>query len=111
MDGLTPTTADTLHGESRGYSEVVDGLAAPGDTREVPARERTPAEAGAAAVLIALGLPPTTALAGVLLYRGFIVAAEVPVGGAWLLGWFGLDRLQARKSRSTADQEPVIPVP
>ena len=61
-----------------------------------------PAEAGAAAVLIALGLPPTTALAGVLLYRGFIVAAEVPVGGAWLLGWFGLDRLQGRKKLHAA---------
>lgn len=61
-----------------------------------------PAEAGAAAVLIALGLPPTPALAGVLLYRGFIVAAEVPVGGAWLLGWLGLDRLQGRRKSAAA---------
>jgi len=55
-----------------------------------------PAEAGTSAVLVALGVPPTIAVAGVLLYRCFIVAAEVPVGGAWLLGWFGLDRLHGR---------------
>ena len=48
MDGSTPTTAGALHGESRGYSEVEDCLAASGDARDVSARERTPAEAGAA---------------------------------------------------------------
>jgi uncharacterized membrane protein YbhN (UPF0104 family) len=41
-------------------------------------------------VLIALGADPTTALAGVLLYRIFVFAAEIPVGGLatvfWLLG-------------------------
>lgn len=55
-----------------------------------------PAEAGAVGVLVALGVPPTSALAGVLLYRGFIVALEVPVGGAWLLGWLGIDRFKGR---------------
>ncbi|WP_343852142.1 hypothetical protein [Rhodanobacter soli] len=49
VDGLTPTTADTLHGESHGYSEVDGCLAAPGDTCDVPAWEQAPAEAGTAA--------------------------------------------------------------
>ena len=49
VDGLTPTTAGTLHGESRGYSEVAGCLAVPGDTCDVPAWEHAPAEAGTAA--------------------------------------------------------------
>ncbi|MFG2045274.1 YbhN family protein [Dactylosporangium sp. NPDC048998] len=47
-------------------------------------------EAGTIAVLIALGVDPTGALAGVLLYRAFVFVAEIPVGGLatalWLLG-------------------------
>ncbi|MFI5915954.1 YbhN family protein [Dactylosporangium sp. NPDC051541] len=46
-------------------------------------------EAGTIAVLIALGADPTGALAGVLLYRAFVFAAEIPVGAMatalWLL--------------------------
>jgi uncharacterized membrane protein YbhN (UPF0104 family) len=46
-------------------------------------------EAGTVGILIALGADPTGALAGVLLFRAFVFAAEIPVGGLaaalWLL--------------------------
>jgi uncharacterized protein (TIRG00374 family) len=45
------------------------------------------AEAGTAGVLVALGVDPLTAAAGVLLYRGFTFLLEIPVGGLWLSGW------------------------
>ena len=44
-------------------------------------------EAGTAAALIALGGAPAAVAAGVLLYRGFTFALEIPVGGVWLAGW------------------------
>lgn len=49
-------------------------------------------EAGAAGVLIALGVDPASAVAGVLLYRVFTFALEIPVGGAAALGWVLLRR-------------------
>ncbi|WP_345713827.1 lysylphosphatidylglycerol synthase domain-containing protein, partial [Kineococcus glutinatus] len=45
------------------------------------------AEAGSAAVLLAAGVPATSAVAGVLLYRAFVVLLEIPVGGLALTGW------------------------
>jgi putative heme transporter len=45
------------------------------------------AEAGTAAALIALGGSAAPVAAGVLLYRGFTFAIEIPVGGMWLAGW------------------------
>jgi uncharacterized membrane protein YbhN (UPF0104 family) len=45
------------------------------------------AEAGTVAWLIATGFDPTQAVAGVLLYRVFVVVMEIPVGGAVLAGW------------------------
>lgn len=46
-------------------------------------------EAGTIGVLIGLGTDPTDALAAVLLYRAFVFAAEIPVGGlatgVWLI--------------------------
>jgi uncharacterized membrane protein YbhN (UPF0104 family) len=45
------------------------------------------AEAGSAGVLVALGLDPLMAAAGILLYRGFTFLLEIPVGGLWLGGW------------------------
>jgi uncharacterized membrane protein YbhN (UPF0104 family) len=45
------------------------------------------AEVGTVAWLIAAGLDPTQAVAGVLLYRAFVVVMEIPVGGAVLAGW------------------------
>lgn len=44
-------------------------------------------EAGATGILIAMGGDPTLSAAGVILYRAFVVALEVPVGGAWLGAW------------------------
>jgi uncharacterized protein (TIRG00374 family) len=45
------------------------------------------AEAGTAGVLVALGVNPVLAAAGVLLYRCFTFLLEIPVGGLWLAGW------------------------
>jgi uncharacterized membrane protein YbhN (UPF0104 family) len=50
------------------------------------------AEAGTVAWLIATGLDPTQAVAGVLLYRAFVVVMEIPVGGAVLAGWVWQNR-------------------
>ncbi len=52
------------------------------------------AEAGTAAVLVALGGAPAVMTAGVLLYRGFTYALEIPVGGLWLGGWLLVRRRQ-----------------
>jgi putative heme transporter len=54
------------------------------------------AEAGAAAALVALGGAPAAMAAGVLLYRGFTFALEIPVGGGWLAGWLWSHRRQLR---------------
>lgn len=59
------------------------------------------AEAGAAATLVALGGAPAVMTAGVLLYRGFTFALEIPVGGAWLGGWLFLRRRKARAEETT----------
>jgi len=50
------------------------------------------AEIGTIAWLVASGLDPTAAVAGVLLYRVFLVAMEIPVGGVLLAGWAWLQR-------------------
>ena len=44
-------------------------------------------ELGMTAVLVAAGGSPVGVVAGVLLYRLLTFALEVPVGGAWWLGW------------------------
>ena len=54
------------------------------------------AEAGAAGALVALGGAPAAMAAGVLLYRGFTFALEIPVGGAWLVGWLWGHRRDVR---------------
>jgi uncharacterized membrane protein YbhN (UPF0104 family) len=51
-------------------------------------------EAGTAAALTALGGAPAVMAAGVLLYRGFTYALEIPVGGVWLGGWLLARRLR-----------------
>ncbi len=50
------------------------------------------AEVGTIAWLVATGLDPTSVVAGVLLYRVFLVAMEIPVGGVLLAGWAWLQR-------------------
>jgi uncharacterized membrane protein YbhN (UPF0104 family) len=44
-------------------------------------------ETGTAGVLVALGVDPLLAAAGILLYRGFTFLLEIPVGAVWLGGW------------------------
>jgi uncharacterized protein (TIRG00374 family) len=45
-------------------------------------------EAGVTVVLVAVGGDPTAVATGVLLYRAFSYFAEIPIGGAVILGWF-----------------------
>jgi uncharacterized protein (TIRG00374 family) len=54
------------------------------------------AEIGTVAWLVANGLDPVAVVAGVLLYRVFLVAMEVPVGGLLLGGWAWLERRRLR---------------
>jgi uncharacterized membrane protein YbhN (UPF0104 family) len=53
------------------------------------------AEVGTVAWLVAMGLDPAGAVAGVLLYRAVLVLPEIPVGGALLGGWTLLRRVGA----------------
>jgi uncharacterized membrane protein YbhN (UPF0104 family) len=53
-------------------------------------------EAGTAAALVAVGGAPAAVAAGVLLYRLFTFAIEIPVGGLWLGGWLWLRRRPMR---------------
>ncbi len=50
------------------------------------------AEIGTVAWLLTTGLSPAQVVAGVLLYRVFLVVMEIPVGGALLAGWAWLQR-------------------
>ena len=50
------------------------------------------AEVGTIAWLVACGLDPVQAVAGVLLYRVFLIVMEIPVGGVLLGGWAWLHR-------------------
>jgi uncharacterized membrane protein YbhN (UPF0104 family) len=45
------------------------------------------AEVGTIAWLVAMGVDPVGAVAGVLLYRIFLIVMEIPVGGVLLGGW------------------------
>ena len=55
-------------------------------------------EAGTATTLVALGGAPAVIAAGVLLYRLFTFALEIPVGGIWLGGWLLTRRLSSSSS-------------
>jgi uncharacterized membrane protein YbhN (UPF0104 family) len=59
-------------------------------------------EAGTAAALIALGGAPAQVAAAVLLYRSFTFLAEIPVGGAWALGWFASQRRMPSAATASA---------
>ena len=54
------------------------------------------AELGAVAWFVAAGLDPVSVVAGVVLYRTFLFALEIPVGGALLGGWAWRHRAGAR---------------
>ncbi|HET8560345.1 MAG TPA: YbhN family protein [Marmoricola sp.] len=65
----------------------------------------TPAGAGIAELgtigwLVAAGLDPVEAVAGVLLYRVFLVVAEIPVGGLVLGGWAWRQRRSALRDQA-----------
>ncbi|MCU7724272.1 flippase-like domain-containing protein [Actinoplanes sp. KI2] len=66
-----------------------------------------PAEAGAVTVLIGLGVDPTGALAGVLLFRAFVLVAAIPTGAVVGLGWWTAHR---RRLRATGERAaPIFP--
>jgi uncharacterized protein (TIRG00374 family) len=52
-------------------------------------------EVGMTGTLVAFGVDPATAAAGVLLYRAFIIGLEIPVGGTALLWWL----IRTRRAR------------
>lgn len=52
-------------------------------------------EMGMTGTLVAFGVDPATAAAGVLLYRAFIIGLEIPVGGTALLWWL----IRTRRAR------------
>ncbi len=54
------------------------------------------ADAGCAAVLLALGGDPVVVAAAVVLYRAFTFLLEIPVGGLGLLGWWVARRRDGR---------------
>lgn len=62
-------------------------------------------ETGTIGTFIALGTDPTAALAGVLLFRAFVFAAEIPVGGLTILGWLVIRRV-AKARPCTTEQNP-----
>ena len=47
---------------------------------------------GTIAWLVANGLDPVTVVAGVLLYRVFLIVMEIPVGAVLLGGWAWVNR-------------------
>lgn len=55
------------------------------------------AEVGAVASMVAFGMDPVQTVAGVLLYRVFLVVMEIPVGGVLLAGWTWLHRDSFRR--------------
>lgn len=56
------------------------------------------AEIGTIAWLVAVGLDPVQAVAGVLLYRVFLIVMEIPLGGLLLGGWVWVHRPAARRT-------------
>ena len=66
------------------------------------------AEAGAAGALVALGGAPAAMAAGVLLYRGFIFALEIPVGGVWLGGWLWVHRRRLRLAEAASRRRAEV---
>jgi uncharacterized membrane protein YbhN (UPF0104 family) len=86
----------SLHAVGLGPSLAVVGMAAAierlGSLVPVTPAGTGVAEIGTVAWLIANGLDPVGVVAGVLLYRVFVVALEIPVGGLLLGAWAWLER-------------------
>ncbi|MDE9366532.1 lysylphosphatidylglycerol synthase transmembrane domain-containing protein [Luteipulveratus sp. YIM 133132] len=68
-------------------------------------------EVGMAGVLVALGVPAPAAAAGILVYRGFTFALEIPVGGSALVWWLVRGRHRAVSARPVPDSADVEPAP
>ena len=60
------------------------------------------AELGTIAWLVASGLDPVQVVAGVILYRTFLFAMEIPVGGVLLGWWAWWQRLTNQRAREVA---------
>jgi putative heme transporter len=95
-------------GAGLGFAAVIALFAV---ERGMTALPFTPGGAGLAEVattafalhmLASTGSDPAAVAAGVLLYRGLAFGAEIPVGGAWLVGWLLLSRLRASHLRPQA---------
>jgi hypothetical protein len=63
-------------------------------------------EMGMTGTLVAFGVDPATAAAGVLLYRAFIIGLEIPVGGTALLWWLIRTRRARRAVRLQGSGTP-----
>ena len=66
-------------------------------------------EAGMAGALVALHTPAAPAVAGVLLYRAFVVGMEIPVGGLWLGLWAIRRGAGQEATRSRRANQPARP--
>jgi len=64
------------------------------------------AEIGTVAWLLATGVDPVMAVAGVVLYRAFVVVMEVPVGGIVLAAWLVHERRTPAAPEVPAAEEP-----
>ena len=65
------------------------------------------AEIGTIAWLVAVGLDPVQAVAGVLLYRVFLIVMEIPLGGLLLGGWVFAHRPSTRVAAAVPEPERV----
>jgi uncharacterized membrane protein YbhN (UPF0104 family) len=65
------------------------------------------AEVGTVAALHALGIEPVSAAAGVLLYRIFMFAIDIPIGGVLALRWMHLKNSSASIARGDLAPEAV----
>jgi uncharacterized protein (TIRG00374 family) len=65
------------------------------------------AEIGTIAWLVAVGLDPVQAVAGVLLYRVFLILMEIPLGGLLLGGWAWAHRHPTRVTAQAPEPERV----
>ena len=63
------------------------------------------AEIGTIAWLVAVGVDPVQAVAGVLLYRVFLIVMEIPLGGLLLGAWAWAQRTSTRAAEAPV-QEP-----
>ena len=62
------------------------------------------AEIGTIAWLVAVGIDPVQAVAGVLLYRVFLIVMEIPLGGILLGGWAWAQRPSTRTAAAVVPE-------